>query len=95
MTVIDGGLVALPEPTARFGAGNLQGLPDGVQLACLSETILLALAGETRDRGVGNDVSLAEVDQVMALAEVHGFRLAELEHALALDQSRRPWRLTG
>src|SRR5262249_36803892 len=34
LTVIDGGLVALPDPTLRFGAGNLQGLPDGVQVAC-------------------------------------------------------------
>lgn len=77
LTVIDGGLVALPDRTARFGPGNLQGLPAGIQLACLSETILLALAGERRDRGIGDDVPLSEVDEVLALAERHGFRLAE------------------
>jgi len=76
LTVIDGGLVALPDPTLRFGAGNLQGLPDGVQVACLAETILLALEGETRDVGVGHEIELAEVDRVMALADRHGFRLA-------------------
>jgi predicted amino acid dehydrogenase len=76
LTVIDGGLVALPDPTTRFGMGNLQGLPDGVQLACVAETILLALEGETRDCGIGNDVPLAEVDRVLAIAERHGFRLA-------------------
>ena len=77
LTIIAGGLVQLPEPTARFGVGNLQGLPDGVQLACLSETILQALAGERRDRGVGDQVPLSEVDEVMALAERHGFTLFE------------------
>jgi predicted amino acid dehydrogenase len=76
LTVIDGGRVALPDPAARFGVGNLQNLPDGVTLACLAETILLALEGETRDWGVGYDVSLAAVDHVLALAERHGFRLA-------------------
>jgi len=77
LTVIDGGLVALPDPTLHFGVGNLQGLPDGVQVACLAETILLALEGETRDVGVGHEVELAEVDHVLALADRHGFRLAE------------------
>jgi predicted amino acid dehydrogenase len=77
LTVIDGGLVELPDRTAHFGAGSLQGLPQGVQLACLAETILLALAGESRDRGIGSNVGLEEVDEVLALARVHGFRLAE------------------
>jgi acetylornithine/succinyldiaminopimelate/putrescine aminotransferase/predicted amino acid dehydrogenase len=77
LTVIDGGLVALPDRSARFGPGNLQGLQPGIQLACLSETIILALAGETRDRGIGDDISLDEVDEMMMLAERHGFRLAE------------------
>jgi acetylornithine/succinyldiaminopimelate/putrescine aminotransferase/predicted amino acid dehydrogenase len=72
--VFDGGLVSLPDSGIRFGAGNLVGLPDGVQLACLSETILLTLEGDRRDHGIGDDVSLAEVDYMMALAERHGFR---------------------
>jgi acetylornithine/succinyldiaminopimelate/putrescine aminotransferase/predicted amino acid dehydrogenase len=76
LAVIEGGRVALPDPTARFGAGNLQNLPPGITLACLAETILLALEGDTRDHGIGDDVSLAEVDRVLALAERHGFRLA-------------------
>jgi len=87
ITVIDGGLVALPDASARFGPGSLQGLPPGVALACLSETILLALAGERRDRGIGDVVDVSEVDEVMALAERHGFRLAEP----ALDALDEPW----
>jgi predicted amino acid dehydrogenase len=71
--VFDGGLVALPDRSARFGPANLQDLPDGVQLGCLSETILLALAGETGDHGIGEEIALAEVDEIMALARHHGF----------------------
>jgi acetylornithine/succinyldiaminopimelate/putrescine aminotransferase/predicted amino acid dehydrogenase len=77
LTIIDGGLVALPDAQAQFGAGSLQGLPCGVQLACLAETMLLALAGETRDRGIGAEVALEQVDEVLALAQHHGFRLSE------------------
>jgi predicted amino acid dehydrogenase len=76
VTVIDGGLVALPDPTARFGVGNLQGYPDGIQLACLSETIVLALAGETADRGIGDDIPVSEAERMLALAAQHGFSLA-------------------
>jgi acetylornithine/succinyldiaminopimelate/putrescine aminotransferase/predicted amino acid dehydrogenase len=78
LTVIDGGRVALPDPSVRFGAGNLNDLPDGVVLACLAETMLLALEGEARDTGVGYDVAVAEADRLLALARLHGFRLAPL-----------------
>jgi acetylornithine/succinyldiaminopimelate/putrescine aminotransferase/predicted amino acid dehydrogenase len=76
LVVIDGGLVALPDPMTRFGPDNLVGLPDGIQLACLCETILLALEGDDRDHGIGENPDVAEVDYMMALAERHGFRLA-------------------
>lgn len=81
--VIDGGLVALPGEPARFGPANLQGLPNGVQLACLAETILHALVGEPRDRGIGDDLSVVDVDETMALARHHGFL-----PATALDDAR-------
>ncbi|MDH5181029.1 MAG: aminotransferase class III-fold pyridoxal phosphate-dependent enzyme, partial [Gammaproteobacteria bacterium] len=79
ITVIDGGLVALPDPTVRFGVGNIQGFPDGIQLACLSETILLSMAQVDRDMGLGENVTLDEVDEIVALARKHGFGLAEPE----------------
>jgi acetylornithine/succinyldiaminopimelate/putrescine aminotransferase/predicted amino acid dehydrogenase len=78
LLVFDGGLVALPGPAVRFGAGNLQGLPKGVQLACLAETILRALEEDDRDHGIGESVPLAEVDEAMAAARRHGFRPAPL-----------------
>ncbi|HNN94622.1 MAG TPA: hypothetical protein PKI03_20240, partial [Pseudomonadota bacterium] len=75
--VLDGGLVALPDPRLRFGLGNLQGLPTGTQLACLSETILLSLAGQQADVGVGDEIPLSDAEHVAALASAHGFTLAE------------------
>ena len=78
ITVIEGGLVALPDPTLRFGVGNLVGLPDGIQLACFAETMLLSLEGTTRDHGIGEKVPLTEVDAIMALAQRHGFRPAPI-----------------
>jgi predicted amino acid dehydrogenase len=76
LTVIDGGLIALPDPELAFGPGNLQGLPPGIALGCLSETILLALEGMRVDHGVGNEVPLAQADFALALCHRHGFRIA-------------------
>src|SRR3989441_3953366 len=56
LTIIDGGHVALPDPRVRFGAGNFR-----------QETILLALEGDGRDWGVGDDVLLSEVDAILSL----------------------------
>lgn len=79
LAVLDGGLVALPDPSLRFGAGNLQGLPPGVQLPCLSETILLALARDRGDWGLGDSIPLVAADQLAGLAVQHGFRLAPVQ----------------
>lgn len=81
VVVLDGGLVSLPDPSLRFGLGNLQGLPTGVQLACLCETIVLALAGVERDVGVGDEIALADAQWVAQLAAQHGFALAEIPPA--------------
>jgi len=78
LNVIDGGLVGLPDPTMTLGPGNLQGLPDGVALACLSETILHALEGTRTNFGVGDDIPVAEADWALALCQRHGFRVAPL-----------------
>lgn len=75
LTIIEGGRVMLPDASVQFGVGNLVGLPAGVTLACLAETILLALEGGQQDYGVGYDVSVAQVDHVMSLARRHGVRV--------------------
>ncbi|MEO5694374.1 MAG: aminotransferase class III-fold pyridoxal phosphate-dependent enzyme, partial [Usitatibacter sp.] len=77
LTVIEAGSVALPGAPIRIGAGNLQDHPAGVALACLSETMLLALHGADRNYGVGDDLDVNEVDAVLALADHHGFELSD------------------
>ena len=74
--VLEGGLVQLPDQIA-FGA-NL-GYRDGVTLACLSETILLALEGDYQDYSIGNVLSLPTIDYLRQLASQHGFGLAGLK----------------
>ena len=61
-----------------FGPGNLQGLPPGIALACLSETILHALEGTRTNFGVGDDIPVDEADWALALCQRHGFRVAPL-----------------
>lgn len=68
----EGGLIDLPAPM-RFGGANILGLPTGVSLACLTETIVLALAQVRRDFSIGGTSSLAEARQVFTWAQEHGF----------------------
>jgi acetylornithine/succinyldiaminopimelate/putrescine aminotransferase/predicted amino acid dehydrogenase len=86
ITVIDGGLVALPGTPRSIGAGNVQGQPPGVALACLSETMLLSLEGAARDHGVGDDLDVSAVDAMLDLAHRHGFTLAPLPHTPQLGK---------
>jgi acetylornithine/succinyldiaminopimelate/putrescine aminotransferase/predicted amino acid dehydrogenase len=74
--VLEGGLVQLPDDIS-FGP-NL-GYRDGVNLACLSETILLDLEGDFQDYSIGNHLSLETVQYLRGLATKHGFQLAGLK----------------
>lgn len=71
--VIEGGVVEVP--------GDVQfnfdfGFPAKTAYACMSETISLALAGRFEDFTLGKDVSVEQVDEISAIAEEQGFRLA-------------------
>jgi len=74
--ILEGGLVQYPDEIC-FGA-NL-GYRDGISLACLSETVLLALEGECRDISIGNKLSLETVHFFRNIAQKHGFSLAGLK----------------
>jgi acetylornithine/succinyldiaminopimelate/putrescine aminotransferase/predicted amino acid dehydrogenase len=72
--VLDGGVVALPEPITlgwdfRFARGHAY--------ACMAETMLLALEGR-REEAVGQRLDPARVAEMAALAAKHGFSLAGL-----------------
>jgi len=73
--ILEGGLVQYPDNIC-FGP-NL-GYRDGVNLACLSETVLLALEGDCQDYSIGNVLSLETVQYLRELAQKHGFSLAGL-----------------
>ncbi|WP_207103138.1 hypothetical protein, partial [Paracoccus shandongensis] len=71
--VFDGGLVSPPAPV---DLGPFQTLPANIAWGCLSETMLLALSGETADFSIGSALSLEGADLLARLAETHGFEPA-------------------
>jgi len=73
--ILEGGLVQYPDAVA-FGP-NL-GYRDGVNLACLSETILLALEGDYQDYSIGLKLPLETLQYFRQLGKKHGFGLAGL-----------------
>jgi len=71
--VIDGGMVDVPGPVDfHFNFG----FPPGKAYACMAETFALALEGRFVDYTVGKDITRAQVDEITAIAEKHGFRLS-------------------
>jgi predicted amino acid dehydrogenase len=87
--VIEGGVVRVP--------GDVQfnfnfGFPPQTAYACMSETMLLALEGRAESFTLGKDVSVAQVDEMIALADKHGFELAgfrSFEHAVTDESIER------
>ena len=73
--VFEGGVVAVP------GACDLGfdfGFPPRTAYACMSETMILALEGRRDHFTLGKSVSVAQVEEIDALARKHGFALAGL-----------------
>jgi predicted amino acid dehydrogenase len=70
--VYEGGLVRLPQPVS-FGRRNVVGCPPGINLACLSETMVLTMSGIRRDVSIGAEPSFAEAEEIFRLAHHHGF----------------------
>ncbi len=68
--IYDGGLI---KPPFEIDLGPFQTLPQNLCWGCLGETLLLSLAGETRDFSIGSQLPLADADHIAALAEIHGF----------------------
>ena len=67
----DGGLVHYPDPKVAVGFNF--GYPPGYGLACLAETMVLALEGDRRDHSIGRDIPIDEVTSILELAQKHGF----------------------
>ncbi|WP_418791368.1 aminotransferase class III-fold pyridoxal phosphate-dependent enzyme [Phosphitispora sp. TUW77] len=71
--VIEGGLVKYPD---KICFGQNIGYAPGMNLACLSETMLLALEGDYRDFSIGLKLPIEDIYYLKKLARKHGFKLA-------------------
>ncbi|MBY4206604.1 aminotransferase class III-fold pyridoxal phosphate-dependent enzyme [Rhodococcus fascians] len=74
VTVFDGGIVRVPSGS---DFGLTYGLAPGLTYACMAETMLIALSGEFALRSIGTTLDGENVERLGALADVHGFTLAE------------------
>jgi fatty aldehyde-generating acyl-ACP reductase len=87
--VIDGGMVDVPgEVNFNFDFG----FPAGKAYACMAETMALALEGRTEDYTLGKRFTREHVEEIMAIAEKHGFRLSgfrSFERAVTADEIER------
>ncbi|MFA0750276.1 MAG: hypothetical protein SLRJCFUN_000679 [Candidatus Fervidibacter sp.] len=84
--VIDGGIVRIPgEPHWEFSIG----LPEDRTLACVAETMLLALEGRLEPFTLGRNISVERVLEIATMAMRHGFRVdgfRSFERLLSADE---------
>jgi predicted amino acid dehydrogenase len=71
--VIDGGVIEVP---GEVDFGFDFGFPPKMSEACMAETIILALEGRYENFTLGSTITLAQVEEIAALARKHGFRLS-------------------
>ena len=82
--VYEGGVMRLPEHIS-FGAQNVLGYPRGYNLACLSETMVLAMDGARRNYSIGSRIDYAGALAIYASSRTHGFEFAVLVDGVAQD----------
>ena len=83
--VIEGGVVEVP---GQVDFGFNFGFPPGHAMACMAETMLLALEGRHENFTLGKDLTVRQIEEISALARKHGFRLAGLRSFdRALDET--------
>lgn len=72
--VIEGGVVEVPGENVNFNYDF--GYPKNVALACMAETMILALEGRFENFSLGRGIKLEKVQEINRLAKKHGFKLA-------------------
>jgi acetylornithine/succinyldiaminopimelate/putrescine aminotransferase/predicted amino acid dehydrogenase len=72
--VIDGGIIEVPGHPDL----GVHGLGRGLAYACMAETMMLTLEGHLRNASLGTDLAPAGLRLLDALADRHGFRVAQL-----------------
>ncbi len=73
--VIDGGLAKIP---GDVDLNKAMGLPKGLALGCIAETMILALEGKYESYTIGKEISLKKINEMLEMAKKHGFELAGL-----------------
>jgi predicted amino acid dehydrogenase len=95
--VTEGGNMRVPgalrmERVREPGTAFDLGLPPDTALACMSETMVLALAGRRESYTLGRGIALAKVREIDALAARAGFTLADMR---AFDTAITPERIAA
>jgi predicted amino acid dehydrogenase len=80
--IYEGGLVAQPEQV-NYSDCNMVGTPLGVNLACLSETIALALDRVETHQSVGKSIDYQSARKILKIAMQHGFEPVQYKNASA------------
>lgn len=71
--VIEGGVVGVP---GEVDFGLDFGVPPGTCMACMAETMVLAMEERYENFTTGRDLTVEQVDEINRLAKKHGFKLA-------------------
>ncbi len=71
--VIEGGIVSVPGPV-EFGLDF--GVPEGTCMACMAETMILAMEERYENYTVGRHLTVPQVREIDELAKKHGFKLS-------------------
>ncbi len=69
----EGGLVSQPQAVS-FGDCNMIGTKPGINLACLSETVALAMESVEQNYSIGKKIPYLEAKEVYRIASSHGFK---------------------
>lgn len=88
--VIDGGMVQVPGDQVALNFDF--GFPPGLVYACMAETMALALEGRLESFTLGRQITVGQVQEIEAMADKHGFRLAgfrSFERAVTAEQIER------
>ncbi len=72
--VIEGGVVEVPGENVNFNYDF--GYPPKIALACMAETMILALEGRFENFSLGRGIKLEKVEEINRLAKKHGFKIA-------------------
>jgi predicted amino acid dehydrogenase len=72
ISLIDGGLIKLPNPS-DFGVDT--GLPKDMVYACVAETMLLTLEGRFINYSLGDNINLDKMEEIANIAVQHGFEV--------------------